>query len=163
MKTWKAASALFQGGTQQVNSLKGKRVRSTSVLTSARVYDPIYNRPDTATIECGKIGFVSNPLGNELLIAYPKQEHTQIVSLDALMRNCMFLVVVVNGSTFKDRFEVEVSAVAGENETGTGAQSDGYTDTGIDDSSEATLESNCNGLRVTRNPFSSLATTYARS
>jgi hypothetical protein len=108
MKIWKAASAFFQGGTQQINSLKGKRVRSTSVLTSARVYDPIYNRPDTATIDRGAIGFVSNPLGNELLIAYPKQEHAQIVSLDALMRNCMFFVVVVNGPTFKDKFEVEV-------------------------------------------------------
>jgi hypothetical protein len=108
MKTWKAASAFFQGGTSQINGLKGKRVRSTSVLTSARVYDPVYNRPDTATIERGAIGFVSNPLGNELLIAYPKQGHTQIVSLDALMRNCMFFVVVVNGPTFKDEFEVEV-------------------------------------------------------
>jgi hypothetical protein len=107
MKTWKAAAAFFQGGAQQINSLKGKRVRSTSVLTSARVYDPIHNRPDTATIERGAIGFVSNPLGNELLIAYPKQEHAQAVSLDALMRNCMFFVVVVNGLTFKDKFEVE--------------------------------------------------------
>jgi hypothetical protein len=88
MKTWRAASAFFQGGTQQINSLKGKRVRSTSVLTSARVYDPIHNRPDTATIERGAIGFVSNPLGNELLIAYPKQEHAQIVSLDTCATAC---------------------------------------------------------------------------
>lgn len=108
MKSWKAASTFFLGGTQQINSLKGKRVRSTSVLTSARVYDPIHNRPDTATIERGAIGFVSNPLDNELLIAYPKQEHAQVVSLDALMRNCMFFVVVVNGPTFKDKFEIEV-------------------------------------------------------
>jgi hypothetical protein len=108
MKTWKAASAFFQGGTQQINSLKGKRVRSTSVLSSARVYDPIYNRQDTATIERGTIGFVSNPLGSELLIAYPKQEYAQNASLDALMRNCMFFVIVVNGPTFKDKFEVEL-------------------------------------------------------
>src|ERR1700751_3854648 len=108
MKTWRAASAFFQGGTQQINSLKGRGVQSTSVLPPARVYDPIHNRSDTATIERGAIGFVSNPLGNELLIAYPKQEHAQAISLDVLMRNCMFFVVVVNGPTFKDKFEVEL-------------------------------------------------------
>jgi hypothetical protein len=108
MKTWKAASTVFQGGTQQINTLKGKRVRSNSVLLSARVYDPIYNREETATIPRGAIGFVSNPLGNELLIAYPKQEHTQTGSLEALMRNCMFFVVVINGPTFKAQFDVEI-------------------------------------------------------
>lgn len=108
MKTWKAASAVFQGGTQQINALKGKRVRATSTLTSARVYDPIYNRQDTTTIQRGAIGFVSNPLGSDVLIAYPKQEHAQAASLDALMRNCMFFVVVVNGPTFKAQFEIEL-------------------------------------------------------
>ena len=108
MKAWKAAGAFFQGGTQQINALKGKRVRSTSILTSARVYDPVHNRQDTTTIERGVIGFVSNPLGNELLIAYPRQEHAHSPSLDALMRNCMFFVVIVNAPTFKDKFEVEL-------------------------------------------------------
>jgi hypothetical protein len=108
MKTWKPASALFQGGAQQINALKGKRVRATSNLTSARLYDPTHDRQETTTIQRGATGFISNPLGSDLLIAYPKQEYSQTASLDALMRNCMFFVVVVNGPTFKARFEVEV-------------------------------------------------------
>jgi hypothetical protein len=108
MKAWKAASTVFQGGTQQINALRGKRVRAKSVLNSARVYDPIYNRQDTTTIQRGAVGFISNPLADELLIAFPKQEPAQSNSLEALMRNCMFFVVVINGPTFKAQFEIEL-------------------------------------------------------
>jgi len=108
MKGWKAASMVFQGGKQQINDLRGKRVRTKVILTSARVYDPIWNRLDTATIQRGSVGFVSNPLADDLLIAFPKQEHTQSNSLEALMRNCMFFVVVINAPTFKTQFEVEL-------------------------------------------------------
>ncbi len=108
MKTWKAVSAVFQGGTQQINALRGKRVRTKAVLTAARVHDPIYNRQETTDLQRGAVGFVSNPLDDEVLIAFPKQEHTQPSSLEALMRNCMFFVVVINGPTFKAQFEVEL-------------------------------------------------------
>ncbi len=108
MKTWKAASAVFQGGTQQINALRGKRVRTKAVLSSARVYDPIYNRQETTDLQRGTVGFVSNPLADELLIAFPRQEHTRPNSLEALMRNCMFFVVVINGPTFKAQFDVEL-------------------------------------------------------
>jgi len=108
MKTWKAASIVFQGGTQQINALRGKRVRTKAVLSSARVYDPVYNRQETTDLQRGAVGFVSNPLADDLLIAFPKQEHTQPSSLEALMRNCMFYVVVVSGPTFKTQFDVEL-------------------------------------------------------
>jgi hypothetical protein len=108
MKTWKAVSAVFQGGSQQINALRGKRVRTKAALSSARVYDPVYNRQETTDVQRGAVGFVSNPLADELLIAFPKQEHTQSGSLEALMRNCMFYVVVINGPTFKDQFDVEL-------------------------------------------------------
>lgn len=108
MKMWKAASSVFQGGTHQINALKGKRVRAKSILSYAHVYDPVDNRHETTTIQSGVVGFVSNPLGMDLLIAYPKENHMSSESLVTLMRNCMFFVVVVNGVTFRAQFEVEL-------------------------------------------------------
>src|SRR5690242_8629747 len=106
MNTWRAASVIFQGGKQQINSLKGKRVRTKSQLLSARVYDPIFNRQDTTNVQAGAVGFVSNALGEDLLVAFPKQQGLQPASLEALTRG-MFFVVIINAPTFRAQFEIE--------------------------------------------------------
>jgi len=107
MPTWKPASTVFQGGTQQIEAMKGKRVRTTRPLLSARLHDPVNSRDQTTDLARGAVGLVANPLKDDLLIAYPKLASTVVSTLDALMRSGAFLVVVVNGPTFKAAFEVE--------------------------------------------------------
>jgi hypothetical protein len=108
MPTWKPVAAVFHGGTQQLTALKGKRVRTKSALLSARVYDPVHHSQTTTSIALGSIGFVANPLEDNILIAFAKQPSAQYASLEALSRGNAFIVIVVNAPTFKAQFDIEV-------------------------------------------------------
>lgn len=109
MNQWKLAGVVFNGGTEQVKALVGKRVRTNSNLLSARIYDPINNQQRTTDMSKGSVGFVANPLGADLLLAFPLQGGAAAGSLDALVRNGSFRVIVVNTPTFRTRFDVEVA------------------------------------------------------
>ena len=110
MSTWKPASSLFLGGTEQIKALKGRKVRPQMALQGALVYDPIHNRDDRFTVHAGMIGFVANPHPSraDLLIAFSMTPSSNAGSLDALVRTGTFKVVVVNEPTFKFHFEVEI-------------------------------------------------------
>ena len=106
MAGWRSAAAAFQGGTQQINGMKGKRVRARSSLFSANLFDPINNRQETTTIQAGAIGFVTNPHGACLLVAFSK-DGKPCPNLEALTRTHQFFVVIINEPTFKATFEIE--------------------------------------------------------
>ena len=107
MATWKPASIVFHGGTQQINALKGKRVRTKANLLSARVFDPIHHQQTTTNVPFGAIGFVSNSQNDSLLIVFPKQPNLNVASLESLSRSGAFFVVVINAPTFKLQFDVD--------------------------------------------------------
>lgn len=106
MAGWRPASAAFQGGTQQINGLKGRRVRARSSIFAAHLFDPIHNKQETTTIHAGAIGFVTNPHGACLLVAFSKDGRV-CPNLEALSRTNQFFVVIINEPTFKATFEVE--------------------------------------------------------
>ena len=107
MKTWKLASATFQGGTQEIGALIGKKVRLRVNLFSVLIYDAIANTRETTDLQRGAIGFVTNPKGADLLIAYSTKPITNAPSLNALKNSGAFFVVLVNSATFKAQFEIE--------------------------------------------------------
>ena len=53
MKTWKPASAVFVGGTHQVLSLQGTRVRVKTSMLSAALHDAIGHTQHTALLAAG--------------------------------------------------------------------------------------------------------------
>jgi len=110
MGTWKPASGVFLGGTQQIKSLVGARVRTRTHLLSFPLFDPIQNAPATTDIPVGTVGFVANPQGDSLLIAFPSQPGHVPRSLTELQRGGRFKVVIVNEPTFKQQFDVEFGA-----------------------------------------------------
>jgi hypothetical protein len=110
VSTWKPASAVFPGGTQQIEKLVGARVRTQMRLLSVSLYDPVHGRKDTIDLPIGAVGFVANPhpeMLDMLLIAFPLHVGALPTSLSELQRTGNFRVVVVNAPTFKHRFEVE--------------------------------------------------------
>ena len=108
MAVWKKASAVFFGGTQQALDLKGRRVRNIIALQGVPLHDPGAIKPATTNVPINHIGFLANPLLEELLIAYPKNQQQLVTSLDSLVKSGAFFVVKVNWPTFKARFEIEV-------------------------------------------------------
>ena len=107
MSGWKPASAVFLGGTQQIKSLVGARVRTRMHLLSFPLFDPINNAPLTTDLPVGAVGFVANPHPSGLLIAFPSHPGIPPTSLTELQRGGGFKVVIVNEPTFKQQFEVE--------------------------------------------------------
>jgi ABC-type uncharacterized transport system ATPase subunit len=110
MSVWKKASAVFQGGTQQIKSFKGKRVKVISSLSGINIYDSISHIPKTTSLKSGSIGFISNPHPQQmadLLIVFPKSANKIIRDLDSLTRSGDFIVVHINSPTFKQQFEIE--------------------------------------------------------
>ena len=61
MLNWKPAFSVFQGGTQQVKALIGKRVRVKQNLYSAAIYDSIHKKHNTTDLKKGAIGVIANP------------------------------------------------------------------------------------------------------
>ncbi len=109
MATWKNASAVFTGGTAQIQQFKGRKVRA-KVAMQLGLYDPVNNTQAVTTLMPGAIGLVSNPHPTALvglLIAFDKRPGAMVTTLDSMMRGGSFQVVVVNEPTFKMQFEVE--------------------------------------------------------
>ena len=108
MSTWKPAAAVFTGGTLQIQNLVGARVRTQRLLRSFPLFDPVNNAQRTTDLPMGAIGFVANPHGANLLIAFPSHPGAAPpASLAELQRTGRFEVVVVNEPTFKHQFEIE--------------------------------------------------------
>lgn len=113
MPTWKSAVTAFPaGGTEAIRKLVPSRVRTKTRLLSVLVFDP--GHPDeqqTCDLPAGSIGVVANPHPQQpsLLIVFPLQNTTQVVSLAQLMRNGQFRTVVINEATFRAHFEVETA------------------------------------------------------
>ncbi len=110
MGIWKKASAVLQGGTQQIKSLSGKKVRVTSNLNTVNVYDAITHIQRSTNLTAGVIGFISNPHPqkmDDLLIVFPKISGQIVSDLKTLTRSADFLVVQINSPTFKQQFEID--------------------------------------------------------
>ena len=107
MTTWKPASSVFLGGTQQIKSLVGTRVRTRMPLLSCALFDPIHGTQETIDLPRGSMGYVANPHGQWLLIAFPSPPAVLPSSLAELQRLGSFKVVMVNEPTFKLQFDVE--------------------------------------------------------
>jgi hypothetical protein len=111
MAIWKPASAVYQGGTQQIKSLYGKRVRLRLgvSLFDQPVRDVGQIGESRITIPPSTLGFVAhpNPDRDGLLIAFSKPFNKPVMTIDALMKSNQFLVIPVNSITFKMQFEVE--------------------------------------------------------
>lgn len=110
MSTWKPASSVFSGGTEQVKALKGRRVRARASLLQILLHNPAQREQETFDIRAGATGWVANPhptMSDCLLIAFPANASLQPANLDALVRAGAFKVAVINGPTFKLQFEIE--------------------------------------------------------
>ena len=110
MAQWIPVGWDFDGSTDGIRKLRGKRVRAKGALHRAVVYDPVNaGRQENVDLAAQTVGFVANPHPNmrDLLIAVPTAPNTPANSLDALSRTSAFKVVVVNAPTFRLQFEFE--------------------------------------------------------
>lgn len=108
MPSWQPASAVFLGGTQQIKAMIGARVRNRVHLGSVPLFDPIHHTQATTELLPGTQGFVANPSGANLLVAFsPLPGRPRFDSLAQLQRTGSFKVAVINEPTFKQQFEVE--------------------------------------------------------
>ncbi len=107
MTRWKPASAVFHGGTQQLLSLRGHRVRTRVPLLQMPINGAARGSPQTLDVPVGSVGLLANPLGEDILIAFPALHGAPLTTLDALMRSTAFNVVRINWPTFRAQFEVE--------------------------------------------------------
>lgn len=109
MKIWKKASAVFIGGTENIKSLNGIRVKVTTDIRS-NIYDHIGGTDLTADLTTDTIGFISRPNPNsldELLIAFPKSKDKTFRNLGSLTQSGDFFVIRINSPTFKANFDIE--------------------------------------------------------
>src|SRR4051812_11687597 len=110
MTQWIPVGWDFDGSTEGIRRLQGKRVRNRSALLAAGVYDPINPAArETYDVPAQTTGFVANPHPNlrDLLVAVPAGANQLAGSLDALARSGNFKVIVVNAPTFRLQFEWE--------------------------------------------------------
>ena len=111
MNVWKNASGIFHGGTQQIKSFSGRRVKVRTNLSSVRLFDPIGHTQKNINLKFGTIGFISKPhpqFLDELLIAFPNTSNKVFQNLNSLIKNGNFFVVQVNSPTFKQQFDIEI-------------------------------------------------------
>ena len=108
MATWKAAAACFDGSTDSIRALKGRRVRARHALLDIPRHDPAVANPKAFDVAAGTEGFVGYPHADmrSLLIVFPNNPAAMANGFDALTRSAAFRVGVVNGPTFKLQFEV---------------------------------------------------------
>ena len=108
-RLWRLVGSLFAGGTEQIKSLKGRKVRTRVALQSVNVYDPIDGKTQTIDLNAMTVGFVANPHPTQdaVLIAFADNRASQLTSLDDLLKQGGFNVVSVNKLTFKEQFEIE--------------------------------------------------------
>lgn len=108
MSVWKRTLAVFQGGTEQIKKLKGRRIRARTAL-ELKLYDPVTGKQATGAIAVGEIGLVSHhhPTNFGFLLAFPAANHGPVTTLDAIMRSGKFRVFEVNEPTFKVQFDIE--------------------------------------------------------
>ena len=107
MIRWKRASAVFQGGTEQVLALRGARVRTRAALLGMPINVVEGTPPQATDVPAGSVGLVANARGADILIALPKALGMPVTTLDAFMRSGAFTVVRINWPTFRAQFEVE--------------------------------------------------------
>ncbi|MFO1311556.1 MAG: hypothetical protein U1F41_05755 [Burkholderiales bacterium] len=108
MAIWKAAATCFDGSTQSIRALKGRRVRTRTALLGLARHDPATANPRPFDVAAGTEGFVGFPHADmrSLLVVFPNNPASMASGFDALARSGEFRVAVVNGPTFKLQFEV---------------------------------------------------------
>ncbi len=111
MSTWKPASTIFHGGTDQMKALKGRRVRTRTPIHGILVYDPINGRHESFDLHLGAIGLVANPhpTRHEFLVAFSLSAGQPVTTLDQLAKSGAMKVVVVNEPTFRMQFDIELA------------------------------------------------------
>ena len=108
---WKPAFQVFEGGTKEALALRGFRVRLLQ-RTGFSSYEANGLSPKLITLDMGASGFVANPkpgMSTALLIAFPKAFGKMVASLDALTKAGNFVVVAVDWTEFRNKFEVEIA------------------------------------------------------
>ena len=110
MATWKPAATCFDGSTDGIRALKGRRVRTRHALLGLPRHDPAAASSKSFDVAAGTEGFVGYPHADmrSLLIVFPNNPAAMANGFDALARSGEFRVAVVNGPTFKLQFEVAV-------------------------------------------------------
>jgi hypothetical protein len=112
MGNWFSVSQVFQGGTQQVVELAGKKVKANTSIPSVRLFDVVHpNKIESKPIPVGLIGWLTGPNRNanqpEVLIAFPNDPKIPPQSLRELERKSDFYVISIDEVNFKDRFYIE--------------------------------------------------------
>lgn len=108
--TWKHASLVFRGGTREARALKGKKIRSITMLYGVSTIgsDGQSGIPTDIAIGAeGFVGFVPETALDEIRICFSK-DRTPANSLEAMMRSGRITVIQVNWGTFKHAFEIDV-------------------------------------------------------
>jgi hypothetical protein len=109
---WKQVQDVFQGGTAELRSLSGKRVRARVLFTDCPTYDPAKpgNKGSPVTLRVGLEGLVGLvPEGNldMVVLAFLKSGARPPQTLDQLKR-MPFDAVLVNWVTFRRQFDIDM-------------------------------------------------------
>jgi hypothetical protein len=109
---WKQVQDVFKGGTADLRSLSGKRVRTRVLFTNCPTYDPTKpgHQGSPVTLRVGLEGLIGHiPEGklDMVVLAFPKSGAQPPQSLDQLAR-MPFDSVLVNGTTFRRQFDIDI-------------------------------------------------------
>jgi hypothetical protein len=107
---WKSVAHVFQGGTEAARALRGRHVRTVSILETATVDigkpGDIGEKIIIAAGREGIVGFVPDNARDKITIAFPKAGG-RAQSLDILMR-APFISVRINWPTFQSQFQIDI-------------------------------------------------------
>ena len=107
---WRPAASVFHGGTEQIKSLKNRRVRTRTPLLQVALNEPTARIPRTTSLPAGSIGLVAGPhleRQDELLVVFPIAPHALPPTIDRCVRPGTFQVGIFNAPTFRHQFEIE--------------------------------------------------------
>lgn len=106
---WTPVVKVWQGGTEEAKALFGKRVRTTEALTFSEFIAQDRDLGIQVSVKKGAIGFVGQPFGLFVIIAFPKDEKMVTTSLAALARSPKnFVSHRATWDTFQHHYEIEV-------------------------------------------------------
>lgn len=102
---WRQAHTVFEGGTDAVHSLFGRRVRVLHQMTlNQYVPQGLSDRP-AFEVAIGQQGFVGRPVNLDIVVVFPIVQTPFPAGIKALMSKD-FASVLVNWPTFRAQFEV---------------------------------------------------------
>jgi hypothetical protein len=109
---WKPVQEVFKGGTAELKSFSGKRVRTRVLFSGCPTYDTTKpgNRGTPVTLRVGLEGLVGLvPEGNPdmVVLAFPRSGVRPPQSLQQLAR-MPFDSILVNWVTFRRQFDIDI-------------------------------------------------------